>query len=66
MQIVIEDGKPIVRLRKGEEKSLREAQRISAELSSWLEDEEAESAAAHLLAVIERYVPAEVINEPST
>lgn len=63
MQIVIEDGTEVVKLRKGEEHSLREAKRVCGELEKWLGNVEAGKAAEALAGVVAAY---EVANEPNT
>jgi len=59
MQIVIEDGEPVVRLRKGEENSLQEAERLCGELQKWLGNAEAGKAAEALAGVVAAYVAKE-------
>ncbi len=59
MQIVIENGKPTVKLLAGEQRSLREAKRLCDELSKWLDSEPAENATLALGDVINLYIPAQ-------
>jgi hypothetical protein len=67
MLIVIEDNKPVVKLRAGEIKSLLEAQRVSGEIAEWLGDEVAERAFTALVEVNKRFVKgsAEVAPPPA-
>ena len=59
MQIVIEDGKDSVKLRKSEAAALDSAERICGDLQKWLGNAEAGVAAEKLAGVRAAYCPTE-------
>jgi hypothetical protein len=62
VQIVIEDGKPVVKLKVSEARALVEAARLCGEFAEWLKDEQATTARDNLLAVADRYVKKETVD----